>query len=78
MKDQEMELLIDMMHDIIFKDRYSKTDAVLLLNWAMDHQFVKVYTNQNRFVSLSYCGRCSTIVCKGDKFCSQCGRELRW
>ena len=78
MKDQDMQLLVGMMRDIIFKDRYNKTDAVMLLNWALDHKSAPVYTNKNGFLSLSYCGRCSTIVCKGDQFCSQCGRELRW
>lgn len=78
MKDQEMEMMIDMMRGIIFHDRYNKTDAVMLLNWALAHKSAPVYINQNGFLSLCYCGRCSTIVCKGDKFCSQCGRELRW
>ena len=77
MDNDTLELLHDVMMKIIFMDEYHKTDCLVLLNWAMDHKSAKVYQHNNGFLSLKYCGRCGTIIAEGDRFCHQCGRELR-
>ena len=78
MNDEMNKLAADLASSIIFDGKRNVCDALILLNWCQDHKSTKVYTQKNRFVTLSYCGRCSTIVGDGDKYCSQCGRELRW
>lgn len=78
MNDEMNKLAADLASGIIFDGKRNVCDALILYNWCIDHRSTKVYTHKSRFVSLSYCGRCSTIVGAGDKYCSQCGRELRW
>lgn len=78
MPDEMNKLAHDLAQSIIFEGRWNVCDALLLLNWCDDHKSCKVYTHKNRFCTLHYCGRCSNIIGKGDKYCSQCGRELRW
>ena len=63
---------------LLFHRRYNDVDVLVLWSWLQDHRSVKVYRHRNGFLTLSYCGRCSTIVAEGDRYCSQCGRELRW
>lgn len=63
---------------ILFGRPYNHCEVLDVLNYCQDHQSVKVYRNTNGFLSLCYCGRCSTIVAEGDLYCNQCGRELRW
>ena len=77
MDNENMELMVDFLKRLVFDKRYDVSDALMLLNWARDHRSVPVYKHQNHFMLLSYCGRCSTIVGAGDRYCSQCGRELR-
>ena len=78
MDQNTMELAEKLCLDIVFNGRYRVTDALMILNWCQDHRSVKVYQQKNGFLTLNYCGRCSTIVGEGDRFCSQCGRGLRW
>lgn len=63
---------------IVMHNEYKITDAVELVCWLQDHKPVKVTKNNNGFLCLCYCGRCSTIVQMGDKYCNQCGRALIW
>ena len=76
--DDIVEMLRSVTSDILFHRKFNDCDLLLLLNWADDHRPCKVYSHQNRFVKLNYCGRCSNIVAEGDKYCSQCGRALKW
>ena len=50
-------------------------DALELLQ--SDSAIVKIY-HDNGITSWCVCGRCSTTVSKGDKFCHECGRQLQW
>lgn len=78
MDKEHMGILEQLASGIVFRNKHNVCDALLLLNWVQDHKSIKVYKHRNNFVMLCYCGRCSTIVAEGDKYCSQCGRELRW
>lgn len=78
MPDEMNKLARDFMEQVIFKHRVNESDALVLFNWFIDHHSTKVYRHKNGFLTLCYCGRCSTIVGEGDKYCSQCGRYLRW
>lgn len=71
-----LEQMEKFFHDLIFKSLYYSSDALIHYNWLRDHGATAVYINKNGFLELRYCGRCSTIVSKGDQFCSQCGRRL--
>lgn len=53
-------------------------DALIILNWLDDHRPTYAFHRRTGFLTLSYCGRCGTIVGDGDKYCSQCGRGLLW
>lgn len=77
--DKEMlELTETACLDVIFNSKYNVCDHLLILNWVQDHRPCKVYRSRSRYLTLNYCGRCSTIVGEGDRYCSQCGRELIW
>ena len=78
MNDEMISLARELAHGIVFEGKWNTCDALTLLNWCDDHRSVKVYKHKNGFLTLCYCGRCSTIIGEGDKYCSQCGRELRW
>ena len=78
MPDDMIVLAHDLSQSIIFGGKWNVSDALVLLNWCADHHSVKVYKNKTKFVTLCYCGRCSTVVGEGDRFCNQCGRALRW
>lgn len=78
MPDEMNKLARDFMEQVIFKHSFNESDALVLFNWFIDHHSTRVYQHRTKFVKLSYCGRCSTIVGDGDKYCSQCGRYLRW
>ena len=73
-----MELMEDVCKEILFRRRYNDSDVLVVLNWLQDHHPVAVYQHTTGFLKLSYCGRCSTIVSDGDKYCNQCGRLLKW
>lgn len=64
--------------NLLFQRKYNDSDVLVLWSWLHDNHPVKVYRNRNGFVTLCYCGRCSTIVGEGDRYCSQCGRGLKW
>ena len=64
MPDEMNKLARDFMEQVIFKHSFNESDALVLFNWFIDHHSTKVYQHQTRFVKLSYCGRCSTIVVK--------------
>lgn len=71
------ESALTLAQSIIFGERVPNVaDALLLLNWLDDHKPAHVNQNKNGFLMLCYCGRCSTIVQKGDRFCNGCGRRL--
>ena len=72
------ELIEKVCMSILFDRKWNDSDVVTILNDSQDHRPCKVYTHKNGFLSLSYCGRCSTIVSAGDRFCSYCGRALKW
>lgn len=72
------ELIEKVCMSILFDRKWYDADVITILNDAQDHRPCKVYTSRNGYMSLSYCGRCSTIVGEGDRFCSFCGRALRW
>lgn len=76
--DDIIEMINQVTGDILFRRKYNDCDLLVLRNWAEDHRPCRVYRNKNRFVTLCYCGRCSTIVAEGDRYCSQCGRVLLW
>ena len=76
MNESMNELIQSVMTDIIFRGRYQVPDCLAILNYCKDHQAVRMYKNKSRLLTLCYCGRCSTIVSEGDKYCNQCGREL--
>ena len=77
MDNEMMELLQEVMQNLIFHDRYNRSDCLAIFNWVSDHRSAPVYSHKNRFLTLSYCGRCGTIIQEGDRYCHQCGRELR-
>ena len=78
--DREVYNIVnDKVHGIVFEERQPNIcDALIILNWLDDHRPAYVHRNRNGFLTLSYCGRCGTIVGEGDKYCSQCGRGLVW
>ena len=78
MDNRTMDILEDVSRAILFGRPYNHCDVLEILNWVQDHRPVSVYQNNNGFLCLCYCGRCSTIVAKGDKYCNQCGRALKW
>lgn len=79
MEREVYNIMNDMVHGIIFEERVPNiADALIILNWLDDHRPTYAHRNQNGFLTLSYCGRCGTIVGEGDKYCSQCGRGLVW
>lgn len=78
MDRETMELMERTCLDLLFNHRWCANDILVLVNWVQDHRPVRVYRHKNNFLTLSYCGRCSTIVGEGDKFCSNCGRGLIW
>ena len=63
---------------LLFHRSFNDSDVLVLYSWLLDNESVKVYRHRNSLVTLCYCGRCSTIVAEGDRYCNQCGRELRW
>lgn len=76
--DQEtMRTSEELCKGLLFHRRYNDVDVLVLWSWLHDNQPVKVYRHRNNLVTLSYCGRCSTIVGEGDRYCSQCGRSLK-
>ena len=78
MNEEMNKLAQQLANSIKFDEPRNVCDALVLLNYCQDHRSCKVYTHKNRFCTLHYCGRCSNIIGAGDKYCSQCGRELRW
>ena len=75
MEEKILEQMISLCEGIVFRHRYYESDALILLNWCRDHQRAKVFQDRVGYMSLCSCGRCSNIVGKGDRFCSNCGRE---
>lgn len=62
---------------VIFGERtVSVADALVLLNWLDDYKPVHMEQHKNGYLTLCYCGRCSTIVQKGDHYCNGCGRRF--
>ena len=76
MDKQFTDELESFLQDLIFKGKYYQTDALALYSYVNDHRPCSVYVNKNGFLELRYCGRCSTVVQKGDQFCNQCGRRI--
>ena len=75
---ETMELTEAVCNEVIFESKYNVADHLLILNWCMDHRPCRVHSSTAGYLTLHYCGRCSTIVGEGDRYCSQCGRELVW
>lgn len=78
MNTQNRELIEKVCADVLFNRRWYDSDVLTILNYVHDQQSTKVHSHKNGFLLLSYCGRCSTIVAEGDRYCSYCGRELIW
>lgn len=78
MKQEQIELIEQVCMDWLFKRRCSDADVLTVLNTTRDHSSTRARSHKNGYLTLSYCGRCSTIVAEGDNFCSYCGRELKW
>ena len=60
-------------HDCIYITQ-TMDDAIELLDSPAK---VKIY-HDNGITSWCVCGRCSANVSKGDKYCHECGRALKW
>lgn len=78
MNSQNRELIEKVCADVLFNRRWYDSDVLTILNYVHDQQATQVHSHKNGFLTLSYCGRCSTIVGEGDRYCSYCGRELKW
>ena len=78
MDTQNRELIEKVCADVLFNRRWYDSDVLTILNYVHDQQATMVHSHKNGFLTLSYCGRCSTIVADGDRYCSYCGRELKW
>ena len=78
MNTYNRELIERVCTGILFHRRFNDSDVLTILNYVHDQQATQVHSHKNGFLTLSYCGRCSTIVGEGDRYCSYCGRELKW
>lgn len=76
--DEKIKVMCDLiaLWDIEHGQDQTYYDAIAIRCDLIAKSAVPVHHYRNGFLDLIYCGGCSAIVTKGDKFCNQCGRRL--
>lgn len=69
---------LNLAQDVIFGSGGKVTDALILLNWLDSYKPTKPLKKVIGKQTVYFCLGCRNVVCKGDWFCSKCGRGFVW